>query len=70
MLTAIDFSREFQDSVLHSTINIRMFVLNFTEQGMQKLSAQKRFLIGKSLKNIFRKLLIGKSQFGRYSLLI
>jgi hypothetical protein len=59
----IDFSREFQDSVLHSTINIRMFVLNFTEQGMQKLSAQKRFLIGKSMKIVFRNLLLGKGLY-------
>ncbi len=42
---------------LHSTINIRMFVLSFTKKGLNTINKRDRLLIGKKIKSIFRNLL-------------
>jgi hypothetical protein len=59
----IEFASNDKNSVLHSTINIRMFVLTFTQKGLKKISVKKRFLIGKKLKSIFRELLLGRGLY-------
>lgn len=49
----INFSK-IQESNLHTTMNIRTFILVFTQKGLKKLSKDKRLAVGKSIKNIFQ----------------
>lgn len=59
----ISFSKIDQNATLHSTINIRMFVLSYTAKGIKTLSSEERFLIGQKFKSIVRKLKIGKGGY-------
>ena len=40
---------------LHSTMNIRTFLLTFTSKGLKKYSLEQRLAIGKKMKNAFHK---------------
>lgn len=51
----IDFSREVSNSKLHTTMNIRSFVLVFTKRGLTELSQSQRVAIGKKVKEAFLK---------------
>lgn len=49
----IDFSREVSNAKLHTTMNIRSFVLAFSKRGLAELSPEQRVLIGKKVKEAF-----------------
>ncbi len=49
----IDFAED-HNAVLHSTMNLRTFILIFTKKGIKKYSADQRLSMGKTLKTIFR----------------
>lgn len=49
----IDFSRETSDARLHTTMNIRSFVLAFSKRGLAELTPTQRILIGKKIKEAF-----------------
>ena len=51
----IDFSREISNAKLHTTMNIRSFILVFTKRGLAELSSEQRFLIGNKVKEAFLK---------------
>lgn len=51
----IQVSEKNSDSVLFSTMNIRSFILVFTERGMKELSAEERFQFGNLIREAFWK---------------
>ncbi|USN48034.1 MAG: hypothetical protein H6626_02790 [Pseudobdellovibrionaceae bacterium] len=50
----IQFSEQESDTELHSTMNIRTFVAVYTPKAISRLSQEKRLMVGKSLKKVFR----------------
>lgn len=58
----IDFSKE-SETVLHSTMNIRTFILCFTSKGLKKYSKEQRILIGSKLRKVFRSHFLQKSGY-------
>ncbi len=63
MITTIDsskpedvmrYAREQNDSNLHITMNIRSYILIFTERGLKELTQQQRHSIGKKVQTAFR----------------
>jgi hypothetical protein len=60
----IDFSKT-ADSVLHTTMNIRTYILCFTSKGLKRFSEKERILIGKKVKEAFRSYFLVKSGFER-----
>ncbi len=50
----IEFAQANQNSNLHATINIRTFIISFTKKGIQKLSQEERFFLGRELKPIIK----------------
>ena len=59
----IAFSRTESNAVLHTTMNIRSFVLLFTERGLKELSQDERFSIGKKLRESFAKKFAGQNGY-------
>lgn len=51
----IAFAKESNQN-LHSTMNIRTFVLVFTNKGMKKFNHQERLVIGKKMRSVFQKM--------------
>ncbi|MGE0527850.1 MAG: ABC transporter substrate-binding protein [Bdellovibrionales bacterium] len=49
----IDFSREVSGAKLHTTMNIRSFVLAFSKRGLEELTPEQRILIGRKVKEAF-----------------
>lgn len=49
----IDFSREVGGAKLHTTMNIRSFVLAFSKRGLTELTQSQRVLIGQKVKAAF-----------------
>ena len=47
----IAYSRTHSDAALHTTLNIRTFVLQFTSRGVRELSPRRRHEIGKAVKS-------------------
>ncbi len=58
----IDFSEE-SGAELHSTMNIRTFILCFTSKGLKRFNKEQRLWIGKKMKDIFRDHFLSKSGF-------
>lgn len=63
MITTIDsskpedvmrYAREQRDSNLHVTMNIRSYILVFTERGLKELTHEQRLAIGKKVQMAFR----------------
>ena len=46
----IAFSRTVKNSVLHTSMNIRSFVVMFSERAREELSSEERFAVGKALR--------------------
>jgi hypothetical protein len=46
----IAFSRSHAESTLHTTMNIRSFVLTFTQRGLKEISREDRFAIGRKIR--------------------
>ena len=61
----IQFSREVSNSVLHTTMNIRSFILTFTKRGMAELSREERLTIGSRLRKVIWTNLAGKDGYER-----
>jgi hypothetical protein len=59
----IDFSREVSGAKLHTTMNIRSFVLAFSKRGLAELTPDQRILIGKKVKEAFLKGFKGASGY-------
>lgn len=59
----IAFSRHQSDSVLHTTMNIRSFVLTFTERGRAELSSEERFTIGRKIRESFWRTFAGQNGY-------
>lgn len=59
----ISFSRGRSDASLHTTMNLRSFILVFTERGQKKLSSEQRFKIGNQIRNEIVKSLAGNNGF-------
>jgi hypothetical protein len=55
----IAFSRTQSDAVLHTTMNIRSFVLTFSKRGRDEIPANIRFAIGRTLRESFSKRFAG-----------
>ena len=55
----IEFSRTRSDAVLHTSMNIRSFILTFTERGLAELSKEERFAIGQKIRLEFVKRFAG-----------
>jgi hypothetical protein len=55
----IAFSRSQSDAVLHTTMNIRSFVLTFSKRGREEIPPMVRFAIGKALRESFSKRFAG-----------
>jgi hypothetical protein len=49
----IAFSRTQADAVLHTTMNIRSFVLTFSKRGIAELSPSERFAVGKKIRDSY-----------------
>ena len=49
----IDFSRGVSNAKLHTTMNIRSFILAYSQRGLKELSLEQRILIGKKVKAAF-----------------
>jgi hypothetical protein len=50
----IDYAKMNPGNNLHSTINIRTFMLLFTNSGLEKLTKEERFYLGTEIKSIFK----------------
>ncbi len=50
----IQFARKQKDSNLHVTMNIRSYILVFTERGLKELNQEQRLLIGKQVRLAFQ----------------
>lgn len=48
------YAREQNDSNLHVTMNIRSYILIFTERGLKEFTQQQRLSIGKKVQAAFR----------------
>jgi hypothetical protein len=59
----IAFSRGRSDATLHTTMNIRSFILTFTHRGLKELSSPQRFEIGRAIRQELTKSLAGVNGF-------
>lgn len=59
----IEFSREQSQATLHTSMNIRSFVLTFTDRGLTEFSSQERFAIGKKVRAEFVKRFAGTNGY-------
>jgi hypothetical protein len=55
----IAFSRDTPDSLLHTTMNIRSFVLIFTRRGQREIPPAERFAIGRKVRDVIWRNLAG-----------
>jgi hypothetical protein len=59
----ISYSKNSEDSVLHKTLNIRSFILKFTERGLRELTRQQRISIGNAARSALVSEFAGKDGF-------
>ena len=59
----IAFSRNHADSTLHTTMNIRSFVLTFSQRGLSEISREDRFTIGRKIRESFVQSLSGRDGY-------
>lgn len=59
----IEFSRGNPDSVLHTTMNIRSFILTFTRRGQTEISPKERFAIGQKIRAVLWEQMAGKDGY-------
>lgn len=59
----IAFSRTVSDSVLHTSMNIRSFVVMFSPRGLKELSSEERFAIGEKLRESISKSFAGTNGY-------
>lgn len=59
----IEFSRSQSESMLHTSQNIRSFVMDFSERGVKEFSSEERFAIGKAVRESFREAFAGKNGY-------
>lgn len=59
----IAFSRGRSDLSLHTTMNLRSFILVFTERGQKELSSEQRFAIGQGIRKEIWSALAGNNGF-------
>jgi hypothetical protein len=58
----IDFARQ-EKAVLHTTLNLRAYVLVFTERGLKRYSPEERIAIGQVVKGVFQNMYKGISGY-------
>lgn len=59
----IEFSRSNSEAVLHTTMNIRSFILTFTRRGQKEISPEQRFVLGKKIRQALWDKLSGKNGY-------
>lgn len=59
----IAFSRTQSDATLFTTMNIRSFVLSFSDRGLRELTSKERFAIGKKVREIYWRTFAGKNGY-------
>lgn len=59
----IAFSRSHSDAALHTTMNIRSFVLLFSSRGLKEISRAERLAIGQKLQTAFSENMAGRDGF-------
>lgn len=59
----IEFSRSNSDSVLHTTMNIRSFILTFTKRGQAEIPPTERFALGRRVRKALWDSLAGKDGY-------
>jgi hypothetical protein len=59
----IAFSRQETSAILHTTMNIRSFILMFSSRGQKELSPEVRFAIGAKLRSAFSKQFAGENGY-------
>ncbi len=59
----IAFSRHHADATLHTTMNIRSFILMFSERGLKELSREDRFAIGRKIQASFVQSFAGRDGY-------
>ncbi|MEK6625287.1 MAG: hypothetical protein AABY86_09980, partial [Bdellovibrionota bacterium] len=56
----VDFVKETQDASLHTTMDIKMSAIFFTERGLKELTVQERLAYGKTIKGLLTSYFLGK----------
>jgi MarR-like DNA-binding transcriptional regulator SgrR of sgrS sRNA len=59
----IAYSRTQSDSVLHTTMNIRSFVLSFSDRGLKELSPGGRFAVGRAVRDAYKRAFAGQNGY-------
>jgi hypothetical protein len=59
----IKYAKTHSEVNLHTTMNIRNFILCFTPKGLKRLSVEKRFAIGKIIREVFQKNFVGTGAY-------
>ena len=59
----IEFSRSHSEATLHTTMNIRSFILTFTRRGQREIPPEQRFALGQKIRLALGKALAGKNGY-------